>query len=120
MRYLTLLPSNGLLAAWQVAAEVLGTLSLCFVYGLGASVIDQYRSLLLNVGAQLRNLILPAENDASKKYIFKASAAFNSCVRHALRSFRVELDAGGPNDAFISLIEYSYQALTTKTLVFVF
>lgn len=116
MRYLSLLNSESVMQL-QIATEVLGTLSICFVYGLGAKILDEYRMLLFGFGKILIDIMSQHEDKRFLRHVYLGSSAFASCIRHALRSFRVQMDAGGPHDAILPLIEYAINSMTVDNIV---
>jgi hypothetical protein len=116
MRYLTCLPTNNdEMCRLEIVYEVFILLSTCFVYGVGRSIIDEYRILIMDVGLAIRNFIL--RQSGNKEMVYKASIAFNNCIRYAIRNFRSEMDCGGNNDVGLSLVQYALQSLTEDTVI---
>lgn len=119
MRYITFLPTEKQsFHRFKVSTEMFMLLSVCFVYGLGGGIIDEYRQLFSESAIMIMNNLMNDHEDDDLRTLFCASSAFNTCIRHALRSFREELDPGGIDDAFLNVVVTSaYHSITQITAV---
>ena len=119
IRYLTFLPQEalepeGVAMKLRIAMQVWDILGVVYSYGLGASLFDEYRSILVqnaeqvvcilsNTCAQSDSPVLPAA--------YHTLAAINRCLCALMMRYRKEMDAGGANDCVAPFVSLNIELL---------
>jgi hypothetical protein len=88
----------------QIATQEFLLLNISFSYGLSASILDSFRSLLLDA---CRTLCSAASNPDVRdmKIVLMTIAAASRMLKSSLTIFRSALNAGGVNDALLPFAE---------------
>ncbi|KAJ3368468.1 RNA polymerase II associated protein 1 [Kappamyces sp. JEL0680] len=100
-------------ASAAASVQVLRLLDVAFAYGVGSSILDQYRTLLIEYCHHYHQIAASAlASKAARQVAAACLGAMSKTLCSALTVFRTQLDPGGGNDAF-----FPFAVLFAETLL---